>query len=206
MSKAFTKEPEAGLDDEAEDDEASADDASVSRAIGGGSGVRLPSAKAGDYITAEGHRALQRELERLWKVERPRVTEEVSVAAAQGDRSENAEYIYGKKKLREIDRRVRFLIKRLDAVTVVVPSPEQRGRVFFGAWFKTVDADDVEATYRIVGTDEHDVNARKISVRSPLAQAVLGKREGDTVVFHRPKGTTEITILEVWYEGLPREA
>ena len=183
MSKAFVKES----DDDEDDDVA---EASTEK--------RRP---AGDnHITPAGFRALQQELERLWKVERPRVTDEVAVAAAQGDRSENAEYIYGKKKLREIDRRIRFLTKRLDAVTVVEPSKTQLGKVYFGAWFTIEDEDGVESTYRIVGTDEVDLAQRKISVRSPVAQALLGKREGDSAVVQRPKGATEVTVVKVWYE------
>ena len=154
-----------------------------------------------DPITKSGWFALQAELHRLWKVERPRVTEEVSVAAAQGDRSENAEYIYGKKKLREIDRKVRFLTKRLEALTVVEPAASQLGRVFFGAWFSVEEEDGGENTYRIVGTDEVDLTQKQISVRSPMARAVLGKSEGDTVVGQRPKGPAEITIVKIWYEA-----
>jgi transcription elongation factor GreB len=185
VSKAFVKEPEGDEEDDA--DEAPAE-------------KRRP---AGDnHITPEGYRALQQELERLWKVERPRITDEVAVAAAQGDRSENAEYIYGKKKLREIDRRIRFLTKRLDAVTVVQPAKAQLGRVYFGAWFTIEDEDGVESTYRIVGTDEVDLAQRKISVRSPVAQALLGKREGETAVVQRPKGATEVTVIKVWYESV----
>jgi transcription elongation factor GreB len=181
MSKAFVKES----DDDAEDDAPEAP----------------PPPRGSQLITPEGYRALQLELDRLWKVERPRITDEVATAAAQGDRSENAEYIYGKKKLREIDRRVRFLTKRLESLTVVVPAKEQLGRIFFGAWFTIEDEDGVESTYRIVGTDEVDLGARKISVKAPVAQALLGKREGDTTVVHRPKGPTEVTVLKVWYEG-----
>jgi transcription elongation factor GreB len=181
MSKAFTKEP----DGDEEDDE-----------------LEPPAPKGSQHITPEGFRALQQELDRLWKVERPRVTEEVSTAAAQGDRSENAEYIYGKKKLREIDRRVRFLRKRLEAVTVVTPSKEQLGKVFFGAWFTIEDEDGKESSYRIVGTDEVDLAKKKISVKSPVAQALLGKREGDAAVVHRPKGPTEVTVLKIWYPGI----
>lgn len=182
MSKAFVKEPEEDEDDEPLDEPAPP------------KGTRL--------ITPEGYRALQQELERLWKVERPRVTDEVATAAAQGDRSENAEYIYGKKKLREIDRKVRFLTKRLESVTVVSPSKEQAGKVFFGAWFTLEDEDGVTSTYRIVGTDEVDLATKKISVASPVAQALLGKRVGETTVVQRPKGPTEVTVLKVWYEGL----
>ena len=151
-------------------------------------------------ITPEGHRALGAELNRLWSVERPLVTEQVAAAAAQGDRSENAEYIYGKRKLREIDRRIRMLTKRLESVMVVRASEEQHGRVFFGAWFTVEDEDGEQSTYRLVGTDEIDPAARKISVKAPLAQALLGKRAGDHVVVQRPKGPTEVTLLEIWYE------
>jgi transcription elongation factor GreB len=180
VSKAFVKEPEG---DDDEDDDAPA-----------------PAAqKGGNHITLEGFNALKAELDRLWKVERPRVTEEVSVAAAQGDRSENAEYIYGKKKLREIDKKIRFLTRRLDAVTVVVPSQEQLGKVYFGAWFTIEDEDGNESTYRIVGTDETDLAAKKISIRSPVAQALLGKAEGDSALVQRPKGPAEVTVVKVWY-------
>ncbi|AKU89798.1 Transcription elongation factor GreB [Vulgatibacter incomptus] len=152
------------------------------------------------YITPEGFKTLQAELERLWKVDRPKVTTEVMWAAAQGDRSENAEYIYGKKKLREIDRRIRFLSKRLDALTVVEPSAEQEGKVFFGAWVRVEDEDGEEATYRIVGPDELDVRSGKISVESPLARALLGKKVGDEVHVVRPKGEADLAILEIRYE------
>jgi transcription elongation factor GreB len=193
VSKAFTKEPEGGDEDELDDDLDAAADAAA------------PAPRRGsEHITPEGFRALGAELDRLWRIERPRVTEEVSAAAAQGDRSENAEYIYGKKKLREIDRRVRFLRKRLDVVTVVEPSAEQRGRVYFGAWFTIEDEDGAESTYRIVGTDELDLAARKISVKSPVAQALLGKREGESATILRPKGAAEVTVTKVWYEGLER--
>ncbi len=154
---------------------------------------------ATDPITKTGFLALQAELNRLWKVERPRVTEEVSVAAAQGDRSENAEYIYGKKKLREIDRKIRHLTKRLEALTVVEPEPSQLGRIFFGAWFTIEDEDGGESTYRIVGTDELELARKQISVRSPLARALLGKRVGDSVQVERPRGNTEVSVLRVWY-------
>jgi len=153
------------------------------------------------YITPEGFKVLQDELEHLWKVERPKLTNEVMWAAAQGDRSENAEYIYGKKRLREIDRRIRFLSRRLDSLTVVEPSPEQHGAVRFGAWVTVEDEEGEQQTYRIVGPDEFDVKAGKISVDSPLAKALLGKREDDTVVVHRPKGEVELTIVAIRYEA-----
>lgn len=185
MSKAFVKEDE--LDDELDlEQPEDLEEASARR------GAR--------YITREGFETLQAELERLWKVDRPKVTSEVMWAAAQGDRSENAEYIYGKKKLREIDRRIRFLSKRLDSLTVVEHSPEQEGKVFFGAWVTVEDEDGVEATYRIVGADEFDIRARKISVESPLAKALLGKKVGDETLVARPKGEVELTILEIRYD------
>jgi len=178
MSKAFTREDD-GAEEETD------------------LGEERPAASGARYITPEGFRRLQDELERLWKVERPRVTAEVSAAAAQGDRSENAEYIYGKKKLREIDRRLRFLSKRLDSLTVVPPKAHAE-RIFFGAWV-TVEEDGEEATYRIVGPDEFDVRAGKISVDSPLAKALLGKREGDEVVVQRPRGQAELVVVGLRY-------
>ena len=185
VSKAFTKEDTEPSEPSAEPE------------------VVLPRSR---HITPEGFLRLNQEISHLWKVERPRITEEVAAAAAQGDRSENAEYIYGKKKLREIDRRIRYLTKRLDAIIVVAAVPAQRGRVFFGAWVTIEDEDENTATYRIVGSDEIDLNARKISADSPLAKALLGKAEGATATVQRPKGPTEVTIVKVWYEGLPEEA
>ncbi len=184
MSKAFTKEDDGGLDELELDGEEELDE---------------EKPRGARYITRQGFQALQAELEKLWKVERPRVTAEVSAAAALGDRSENAEYIYGKKKLREIDRRVRYLTKRLESLTVVEPSKEQEGKVFFGAWVTIEDEDGVESTYQIVGPDEFDIKARKISMESPMAKALLGKREGDSAVVQRPKGEVEVTITRIKY-------
>jgi len=151
------------------------------------------------YITPEGAKKLRAELDQLWTVERPRVTQEVADAAAQGDRSENAEYIYGKRRLREIDRRVRFLSKRLDVVTVVTEPPTDPKRAFFGAWVTVEDEDGKEATYRIVGPDESDVDKRWISTEAPVAKALLGKRSGDEVTVRVPKGETTYTILAIRY-------
>jgi transcription elongation factor GreB len=184
MNKAFTKEDEASLTD---DEPVEADEPKL------GSGAR--------YITPEGFKRLQDELEHIWKLERPKVTAEVSAAAAQGDRSENAEYIYGKKKLRELDRRIRYLSKRLDTLTVVEPHAGA-DRVLFGAWVSIEDEDGAEATWRIVGPDEFDVKAGKISVDSPLAKALLGKREGDEVTVQRPKGPTDVVVARIRYEPL----
>ena len=156
------------------------------------------------YITPEGYAALEAELERLWKVERPKVVGEVADAAALGDRSENAEYIYGKKKLREIDRRIRFLSKRLDELTVVTPGEAGRERVFFGAWVTVEDEEGERATYRIVGPDEFDTARRWISVDSPLARALLGKAVGDLALVRRPRGEMEVEIVAIDYEGPPQ--
>ena len=160
---------------------------------------RPPPPKRSAYITPEGAKKLRAELDQLWTVERPRVTQEVADAAAQGDRSENAEYIYGKRRLREIDRRVRFLSKRLDAVTVVSEPPSDPGRVFFGAYVTVEDDDGQEKTYRIVGADESDMSKGFISIDSPVARALLGKREGDAVTIRVPKGDVVYTIHAVAY-------
>jgi transcription elongation factor GreB len=158
------------------------------------------------YITPEGFLRLQTELQRLWKVERPRVTQQVAEAAALGDRSENAEYIYGKKRLREIDGRVHFLSKRLEELEVVREAPADPGRVFFGAWVSLEGEDGESLEFRIVGADEFDPARRFISMDSPMARAVLGKQEGDEAVVVRPKGTGSFTILRVWYpEGVEAE-
>ena len=139
------------------------------------------------------------ELAQLWTVERPRVTQEVADAAAQGDRSENAEYIYGKRRLREIDRRVRFLGKRLDEVKIVVEPPDDPDRVFFSAYVAVEDEEGEEAEYRIVGADESDMTKRWISIDSPVARALLGKRIGDGVVVKVPKGEVEYTVIGIRY-------
>ncbi|MGE0545958.1 MAG: transcription elongation factor GreB [Kofleriaceae bacterium] len=159
-----------------------------------------PAPKRLAYITLEGAKRLKAELDQLWTVERPRVTQEVADAAAQGDRSENAEYIYGKRRLREIDRRVRFLSKRLDEVTVVNEPPKDPKRVFFGAYVTVEDEDGDEKVYRIVGADESDLERGFISIDSPVARALLGKREGDDIVVKVPKGDVSYTIVAVHYQ------
>ena len=152
------------------------------------------------FITPQGIARIHAEYEQLFGEERPKVVEIVSWAASLGDRSENADYHYGKKRLREIDRRVRYLSKLLDRLTVVEPSAGQRGRAFFGAWV-TVEAEDgTTSTYRIVGPDETDVDSGAISLESPMGKALLGKAEGDEVVVVRPKGRLELTVIEVRYE------
>ena len=151
------------------------------------------------FITPEGHARLRAELEQLWRVERPQVTQAVSEAAAQGDRSENAEYTYGKRRLREIDRRVRFLRQRLEGMVVVDRPPSDRARIFFGAWV-TLEADDArELRVRIVGPDEFDAAPGYISMDAPLARALLGKRVDDEVVVHAPEGKRAYAILVIKY-------
>ena len=152
------------------------------------------------YITVQGFRVLQHELVRLLRVERPRVTREVTAAAAQGDRSENAEYIYGKKRLREIDRRIEFLTRRLDELEVVQPDPSQAGRVFFGAHVTVEDESGAQTEYQVVGPDEFDVAAGRISMASPLGRALLGRREGDEIAVERPRGRVTLTVIAMRYD------
>jgi len=152
------------------------------------------------YITPEGEARLRAEIERLWNEERPRVTREVKAAAALGDRSENAEYIYGKKRLREIDARLRFLSKRLDSLQVVREPARRDGRVRFGCWVTVEDAEGARSCYRLVGPDESDVDAGLISIESPVGRPLLGKEEGEEVVIRRPKGELVLEVVEVAYE------
>ena len=154
---------------------------------------------ASKYITPEGYRALNEELQRLWKEERPPITKSVQEAAAQGDRSENAEYIYGKKQLREIDRRIRFLSKRLDGMNVVERAPEDTGKVFFGAWVEVEDDDGKVERFRLVGPDEADGSRGEISVDAPLARALLGKRVDDEAWVRTPNGERCIYVNRIWY-------
>lgn len=150
-----------------------------------------------NYITPEGLQKLRLEVDQLWRVERPKVTQEVADAAALGDRSENAEYIYGKRRLREIDHRLEFLSKRLKAVQVIPFSNAPSKQVEFGCWVSLEDEDENKLCYRIVGHDEFDVKEGLISVESPMAQALLGKAEGDDVEVHRPRGRAIFTILQI---------
>ncbi|MCV2885824.1 transcription elongation factor GreB [Aestuariibacter sp. AA17] len=156
--------------------------------------------KRSNYITRDGWEKLERELRFLWKEERPRVTQAVSEAAALGDRSENAEYIYGKKRLREIDRRVRFLSKRLEQLTVVYPSKEQEGKVFFGAQVTLEDDSGDEFTYHIVGPDEFDPKENKISIDSPMSRALIGKQVDDEVDVHTPTGHKHYFVSQICYK------
>ncbi|HEX4354159.1 MAG TPA: transcription elongation factor GreB [Polyangiales bacterium] len=152
-----------------------------------------------NYITREGAQKLQDELGMLRSKERPKVVQEVADAAAQGDRSENAEYKYGKQRLREIDRRMRFLTKRLEAASIVTPQANANGRIFFGAWVSVEDEDGAQSEYRIVGEDEIDLRKKCISWRSPLGRALLKKEEGDIVKVQRPTGDVELTIVAIRY-------
>lgn len=162
---------------------------------------RPPQAPGSRFITPEGHARLKTELAQLWRVERPQVTQAVSEAAAQGDRSENAEYTYGKRRLREIDRRVRFLRQRLDGMVVVDRSPSDAQRVFFGAWV-TLEADDRrELRVRIVGPDEFDATPGYISMDAPLARALMGKRVDDEVTVQAPEGERVYVVVGVEYAG-----
>jgi transcription elongation factor GreB len=154
------------------------------------------------YITPQGFRRIAAEHERIWSELRPRVVAEVEAAAALGDRSENAEYIYGKRKLRELDRRLRFLSTRMDELTVVEPRPHPSGRAYFGAWVTVEAGDGSEKVYRLVGPDEADAGRGLLSVDAPLGRALLGKAEGDSVRVERPAGKVEITVVEVrWSEA-----
>lgn len=155
--------------------------------------------KRSNHITREGWDRLDRELKYLWKEERPRVTKAVSEAAALGDRSENAEYIYGKKRLREIDRRVRFLMKRLEELTIVYPQAQQQGKVYFGAWVTLINEQDQEVSYRLVGPDEFDIKNGEISIDSPMARALLGKQVDDEVIVKTPEGEKVFDIIKIWY-------
>lgn len=182
MNKAFVRESEGDDDEELEPS------------------LKLPAGER-NYITPAGHDRLRSELEHLVKRERPHVVEIVSWAASNGDRSENGDYIYGKRRLREIDRRIRFLSKRLDVAEVIDPLRQgDNDQIFFGATVTIADATGVESTYTIVGVDETDVSKGRISWISPLARALIKAREGDSIRFQSPVGVREIDILEVRYQ------
>ncbi|WP_193164488.1 transcription elongation factor GreB [Microbulbifer hainanensis] len=161
---------------------------------------RPPRPRGSRYITPEGAKRMRAEVKHLWEVERPRVTNAVSEAAKLGDRSENADYIYGKKRLREIDSRVRFLTKRLEEITVVDRIPEEREKVFFGAWVTIEDDEENTRTYRIVGPDEFDVKQGLISMDSPVARALLGRRLDDEVDLKIEERWVTFYIVEIRYE------
>ena len=154
------------------------------------------------YITPEGEQRLRAELEELWRHERPKVTAAVAEAAAQGDRSENAEYTYGKRRLREIDRRVRFLRKRLEGMVVVGQPPADRRRVFFGAWVLLEDGDGAQVRYRIVGPDEIDMAEGYISMGSPLGRALLSRRLDEEISLELPGGRHRFVVVAIDYEAV----
>ncbi len=184
MSKAFTKESDAE-DAEAERDE----------------GPALPQGTR-NYMTPQGAEKMRHELLNLLNVERPKVVETVAWAASNGDRSENADYIYGKRRLREIDRRIRFLTKRLDAVEIVDPATQKGDKVLFGATVEVLDEDGVKKTYRIVGIDESDPAHGKVSWHSPLGKALLQSKAGDAVTFQTPGGGQELEVLKVSFVAI----
>ena len=184
MNKAFVRESDG------EDDEELAP------------ALKLPAGTR-NYITPGGHVRLKSELENLVKRERPHVVEIVAWAASNGDRSENGDYIYGKRRLREIDRRIRFLTRRLDIAEVVDPLRQgDNDQVFFGARVTVADADGKENTYTIVGVDEADVARGRISWISPLARALIKARAGDSVRFQSPLGIRELDIVDVVYQSI----
>ena len=183
MNKAFVREAAGD-----EDEEEALDPA-----------LRLPQGTR-NYITPAGHARIRAELEHLLRVERPQVVGVVQWAAANGDRSENADYIYGKRRLREIDRRIRFLTRRLDLAEIVDPARrENTEQVFFGATVSICDGQGTESTYQIVGVDEADLAHGRISWVSPLARALLKSRAGDIVRFQSPAGWREVEVLAVVY-------
>ncbi len=182
MSKAFTKENDLPTEIDADDDE----------------DVILPTGTK-NYMTLEGAERLRAELRKLLNTDRPECVRVVSWAAGNGDRSENGDYLYGKKKLREIDRRIRFLQRRLDAAEIVECEKNETDQVLFGAWVKLSDEEERIRTYRIVGMDETDPTSGFISWISPMAKALLQSRVGDAVNVRTPKGEEELEILEVWY-------
>ena len=152
-----------------------------------------------NYMTPSGFKKLKDEFHQLSAVERPKLVETVAWAASNGDRSENADYIYGKRRLREIDRRLGYLLGRLEAAEVVDPASVTNSKVVFGATVTVTDEDGYESTYQIVGEDESDVDRGRISWKSPLAKALMGKSEGDEVLFHRPAGEKNLEIVQIQY-------
>ncbi|HSW13812.1 MAG TPA: transcription elongation factor GreB [Solimonas sp.] len=160
---------------------------------------RPPAEKSSPYITAEGQARLKAEFEQLWRVRRPEVVRALSAAAAEGDRSENAEYQYRKKELREIDARLKYLTLRLDDVKIAGGIPADTSRVFFGARVEVADDNGDSRSYRIVGADETGAGEGYISVDSPVARALLGKAEGEVVKVRLPGGETELEIVAIRY-------
>jgi transcription elongation factor GreB len=163
---------------------------------------RPPQPPQSKYITPEGAARLREELDYLWRTKRPEVTQAVSEAAAQGDRSENAEYIYGKKQLGEIDRRVRYLRKRLEGIHVIEQTPSDTSRIFFGAWFQLEDETGNRRRFRLVGPDEFDQCAEYTSMDSPLGKAVMGKALHEEIFVAAPEENIRYTITDVCYGAI----
>lgn len=161
---------------------------------------RPPRPKSSPYITPEGAANMRAELRQLWKVERPQVTQVVHEAAKNGDRSENGDYIYGKRRLREIDSRVRYLTKRLENAKIIEDKPRDPTKVFFAAWVTVEDAKEVPQTFRLVGSDEIDPSLNWISIDSPMAQALVGKCLDDEVMVKTPAGPRCFIITGISYE------
>ena len=163
---------------------------------------RPPQPASSQYITPEGKQRLVEEVDKLWKKRRPEVTKALAAAAAEGDRSENAEYIYRKKELREIDARVRYLRKRLDGIVVVDRVPDDQDKVFFGAWVRLEDTTGNEYIYRIIGPDELEPSLGYISMDSPMGKALLGKSLEDEFTLRLPEGEAEYVITQVSYKKI----
>ena len=162
-----------------------------------------PDVAAANYITPAGYRKLVEERDRLWHEERPKMVETVAWAAGNGDRSENGDYIYGKKRLREIDRRLRFLRKRIDAAVVVGNEDRDHDRVFFGATVTVAYEDGRERTVVIVGADEIDPAAGRVSMKSPVGRALMNRSVGDEVLLRTPAATERLEVLAIRYDPLP---
>ncbi len=162
---------------------------------------RPPPEKSSPHITAAGHARLKAEFDHLWRERRPEVVRALTAAAAEGDRSENAEYQYRKKELREIDARLKYLTTRLQEVSVVDVRPRSDGKVYFGAWVEIADEQGDTRRYCIVGADETDAQAGRISIDSPVARGLLGKSEGDQITVHLPAGAQVIEIIGVSYDA-----
>jgi len=160
---------------------------------------RPPRRRGSTYITPEGERRLREELHQLWKVERPQVTSAVHEAAKNGDRSENGDYIYGKRRLREIDSRVRFLNKRLDELKVIAETPADTSKIYFGAWVSLEDEDGAEQHWRIVGPDEFDLTQGRLSMDSPMARSLLGKSLDDEIIVQSPSGERLYYVTGISY-------
>jgi len=185
MSKAFTKETDSPEEDDLEPEALVAEPQGTK-----------------NYITPAGHRRLKAELTELWEVERPKLVETIAWAAANGDRSENADYIYGKRRLREVDRRIRFLSRRLETAEVVDNAGQDHDRVFFGATVTYAERSGAERTVSIVGIDEVDPARGRVSWVSPIAKALLKAREGDVVTLRTPAGVEEIEVVAIRYSRI----